>query len=68
MPLILLLNDGELCHISKSRGPPKLSNLLQGAIVTNPHVYHIGTLVPSPSFSVCQPQPWLTNQQDSHLS
>ena len=54
-------------YLAKAGEPPKLSNLLGEAIVTNHHVYHIGKFVPSSSFSVLHAQPWLTNQQDSHL-
>ena len=55
-------------YLAKAGEPPKPSNLSGGAIVADHHVYHIGTFVPSSSFSVIYPQPWLTNQQDSHLS
>ena len=55
-------------YLAKAGEPPKPSNLLGGAIVTNHHVYHIGTSAPSSSFSVLCPQPWLINQQDSQLS
>ena len=52
----------------KSKGTSKTSNLIEGAIVTNHHVCHIGTFAPSSSFSVLHPQHWLICQQDSHLS
>ena len=51
-----LLNDHQLCLISKSREPPKPSNLVGGTILTNHHVYDIGTfctkcflLIPPPT-------------------
>ena len=54
--------------IAKQGNLQNPSNLVGGAVVTNHHVYHIGTFAPSSSFSVQDPQPWLINQQDSHLS
>ena len=55
-------------YLAKAGEPPKPSNLLGGAIVTNHHVYHIGTFAQSSSLSVIHPQPWLVSPQDSHLS
>ena len=55
-------------YFAKTGEAPKPSNLLGGAIVTNHHVYHIGTFAASSSFSVLHPQPQLIDQQDSHLS
>ena len=52
-----------MLYLAKTGEPPKPSNLLEGAIVINHHVYHIGTSVPSSSFSVLHPQPWLICQQ-----
>ena len=57
-----------MSYLAKEGNLQKPSNLLGGEIVINHHVYHIGTFIPSSSFSVLHPQPWLTNQQDSHLS
>ena len=44
--LLPLLNDGQMPYIATAGEPPKPSNLLGGAIVTNHHVYHIGTFAP----------------------
>ena len=55
-------------YLAKAGEAPKHSNPLGGALVTTYHVYHIGTSIPSSSFSVLHPQPWLIGQQDSHLS
>ena len=52
----------------KAEEPPNPSNLIGGAIVINHHVHHIGTFTQSSSFSVLHLEPWLINQQDSHLS
>ena len=69
--LVILLNDcwwSAMPYLAEAGEPPKPPNLLGGAIVINHHVHHIGISVPSSSFSVLDPQPWLINQQDSHLS
>ena len=55
-------------YLVKAGEPPKPPNLLGWAIVTNHHVYHIGTFAPRSSSSMLHLQLWLINQQDSHLS
>ena len=46
-------------YLTRSGETPKPLTLLGGAIATNHHVYHIGTFVPSSSFSDLHPQPWV---------